>query len=110
MLHRWRKGGKPAFVSDEVWQSWQHQWSDASFQSIRERQSRNRHSETGGPGSGMSRHGCGSISLAEHARRIVRIHTYIYIYIFYIFKNVSISAYLISNVFILGNEGGCPSK
>ena len=23
MLHRWRKGGKPAFVSDEVWQSWQ---------------------------------------------------------------------------------------
>ena len=46
MLHRWRKGGKPAFVSDEVWQSWQHQWSDASFQSIRERQSRNHHSET----------------------------------------------------------------
>ena len=73
MLHRWRKGGKPAFVSDEVWQSWQHRWNDASFQSIRERQSRNRHSETGGPGSGMSRHGCGSISLAEHARRIVTI-------------------------------------
>ena len=40
MLHRWRKGGKPTFVSDEVWQSWQHQWNDASFQSIRERQSR----------------------------------------------------------------------
>ena len=58
----------------------------------------------------MSRHGCGSISLAEHARRIARIHIYIYIYIFYIFKNVSISTYLISNVFILGNEGGCPSK
>ena len=24
MFHHWRKGGKPAFVSDEVWQSWQH--------------------------------------------------------------------------------------
>ena len=87
MLHRWRKGGKPAFVSDEVWQSWQHRWNDASFQSIRERQSRNRHSETGGPVSGMSRHRCGSISLAEHARRIVT-------FFFSFFKIISISVYL----------------
>ena len=87
MLHRWRKGGKPAFMSDEVWQSWQHQWNDASFQSIRECQSRNRHSETGGPGSGMSRHDCGSILLAEPARRIITIF-------FSFFKIISISVYL----------------
>ena len=73
MLHYWRKGGKPAFVSDVVWNSWQHRWNDASFQSIRECQSRNRHNETGGPRSGMSRHGCESISLAENTRHIVRI-------------------------------------
>ena len=72
MLHRWRKCRKPAFVFDEVLQSWQHKWNDASFQLIREHQSRNRHSETCGPGFGMSRHGCRSISLVEHARRIVK--------------------------------------
>ena len=73
MLLRWRKGRKLAFASDEVWQSWQHRWNDASFQSIRERQSRNRPSETGGPGFGMTRHSCGSISLAEHIKRIATI-------------------------------------
>ena len=62
---------KTCIFVDEVWQSWQHRWNDASFKSIRERQSRNFHSEIGGPGFGVSRHGCGSISLAEHARRIV---------------------------------------
>ena len=86
MLHRWRKGEKPAFVSDEVWQSWQHQWNDASFQSIREPQSRKRHCETSGQGFGMSQHDCGSISLVEHARGIVRI--------FFIFLFLKLSQFL----------------
>ena len=45
-------------------------------------------SETGEPGSGMPRHGCGSISLVAHARRIVRI---VFFYIFLTYLNFCIS-------------------
>lgn len=59
-------------VPDITWQKWHEAWSTEDFKSRSKQFSANRRSETGGPGSGISRHSGGSISHTAHAERLVR--------------------------------------
>lgn len=72
-IRKWHANGKPIFVPDDVWDSWMQKWEqDEAFKKRSAQASLNRLSETGGLGAGPSRHTGGSISSAEHKRRMVR--------------------------------------
>ena len=77
MLHRWRTSGeRPAHVPKGIWQEWGHVWQSDGWRRRSASASTNRRSEKGGPGSGLSRHTAGSISIQEHRRRMVGKHKY----------------------------------
>ncbi|KDP27732.1 hypothetical protein JCGZ_19709 [Jatropha curcas] len=63
-----RSGKKQQCVSQEIWESWQKAWEDPAFKRKQEIFAQNRHSETGGDGTRLSRHTGGSISTIETAR------------------------------------------
>ncbi|XP_052204111.1 uncharacterized protein LOC127809391 [Diospyros lotus] len=70
-IRKWHANGKPIFVPDDVWDSWMQKWEqDEAFKKRSAQASLNRLSETGGLGAGPSRHTGGSISSAEHKRRM----------------------------------------
>jgi len=72
-IRRWHLNGKPTFVPDDVWDRWMQKWEeDEAFKKRSAQASLNRLSEMGGPGAGPSRHTEGSISSAEHKRRMVK--------------------------------------
>ncbi|XP_052177962.1 uncharacterized protein LOC127791835 [Diospyros lotus] len=70
-IRKWHANGKLIFVSDDVWDSWMQKWEqDEAFKKRSTQASLNHLSETCGLGAGPSRHTGGSISSAEHKRRI----------------------------------------
>ncbi|KDP42436.1 hypothetical protein JCGZ_00233 [Jatropha curcas] len=69
MLGKWRKK-KPKYLPDNIWESWRPYWETPEFKAKSEQCSKNRLSETGGPGAGPSRHTGGSISYKVHAERL----------------------------------------
>ncbi|KAG8661886.1 uncharacterized protein LOC110606300 isoform X4 [Manihot esculenta] len=71
LMCSFRKGKeKSMHVPDITWQKWNEAWSTEDFKSRSKQFSANRRSETGGPGSGISRHSGGSISHTAHAERL----------------------------------------
>ena len=73
MLSQWRTKGKPQFISDEIWESWLPHWNTEKFKAKSAQCSKNRLSETGGPGAGPSRHTGGSLAHRDHAKKLVSI-------------------------------------
>ena len=69
---RKNKEGKPSSVPQAVWDKWQEHWSTPQWRAKSEAARKNRLSETGGEGSGCSRHTGGSLSIIEHTLRIVQ--------------------------------------
>ena len=75
MLHRWRSSAqRPAHVPEGIWHGWQQAWDSDGWRRRSASASTNRRSEKGGPGTGLSCHTSGSISIQEHRRRMVRKH------------------------------------
>lgn len=69
-LCHWRRASKcPIHISDAVWASWQQKWADPEWRKKSAIASSNRRSEKAGPGTGLSCHTAGSISIKEHRRR-----------------------------------------
>ncbi|XP_021687579.2 uncharacterized protein LOC110669952 isoform X7 [Hevea brasiliensis] len=71
LMHKIRKGKERSIhLSDATWNKWNEAWSTPEFKTRCEQFSANRRSETGGPGSGISRHTGGSISHTRHNERM----------------------------------------
>ena len=72
-IHGWRhsKKGKPGCVNQEIWDNWQKYWSTPEWIEKAHKDKKNHLSETGGPGSGVTKHTCGSRSLVEHSLKLV---------------------------------------
>ncbi|XP_060202620.1 uncharacterized protein LOC132631039 [Lycium barbarum] len=69
-LHRWRKRPRPTFVPEDVWESWKTYWASDKWLEKSRIATQNRHSETGGPGTGPSKHTGGSKSTVEHTIKL----------------------------------------
>ncbi|XP_060182338.1 uncharacterized protein LOC132612001 [Lycium barbarum] len=69
-LHRWRKRPRPTFVPEDVWESWKTYWASDKWLEKSHIAIQNRHSETGGPGTGPSKHTGGSKSTVEHTIKL----------------------------------------
>ncbi|XP_047263769.1 uncharacterized protein LOC124896272 [Capsicum annuum] len=69
-IYHWRRQiNKPNFVLDDVWQSWKTYWASDEFKNKSHIATQNRCSETGGPGTGPSKHIGGSRSTATEMGR-----------------------------------------
>ncbi|KAK9088039.1 hypothetical protein Syun_030433 [Stephania yunnanensis] len=64
------KDKKPANVSTEIFNHYKKMRSTPDFKKKSERASKNRRTETGGPGTGIAVHTGGSISIYQHAERL----------------------------------------
>ncbi|XP_059301670.1 uncharacterized protein LOC132053599 [Lycium ferocissimum] len=69
-LHRWRKRPRPTFVPEDVWESWKTYWASDKWLEKSRIATQNRRSETGGPGTGPSKHTGGSKSTVEHTIKL----------------------------------------
>ncbi|PHT45230.1 hypothetical protein CQW23_14388 [Capsicum baccatum] len=70
--YNWRRQiNKPNFVLDDVWQSWKTYWASDEFKNKSHIATQNRCSETGGSGTGPSKHTRGSRSTVEHTIKLV---------------------------------------
>ena len=61
-MYTWRnsKDGKPKCVHQEIWDSWQQHWNTPEWKERAQKAKHNRLSKTGGPGTGPTKHTCGS--------------------------------------------------
>ena len=74
LMHKIRHNQeKSVHLTKDAWQKWKTAWSDPAYKKLCEQFSKNRCSETGGPGSGVARHTGGSISHSQHRQRLVSI-------------------------------------
>ena len=72
-VHVWRhsKDGKPGCVTQEIWDNWKQHWNTAEWKERAQKSKQNRLSETGGLGTGLTKHTCGSRSMVEHSLKMV---------------------------------------
>ena len=72
-MYTWRnsKDGKPKCVHQEIWDSWQQHWNTPEWKERAQKAKQNRLSETGGPGTGPTKHTCGSRSMVTHSLKMV---------------------------------------
>ncbi|XP_060202571.1 uncharacterized protein LOC132630977 [Lycium barbarum] len=75
-FHSWRKCPRPTFVPEDVWESWKTYWAYDKWLEKSRIATQNRHSETGGPGTGPSKHIGGSKSAVEHTIKLVSNSTF----------------------------------
>ena len=68
------EGKKEKDIPEDVWQSWQEYWNTPEYKKKCEQATKNRHSEKGGPGTGLSTHTGGSRSTFEHCIALVIIY------------------------------------
>ena len=74
LMHKIRNSQeKGVHLTEDTWQKWKTTWTDPTYKKMCEQFSKNRRSETGGPGSGVARHTGGSISHSQHRQRLVSI-------------------------------------
>ncbi|XP_006344949.1 uncharacterized protein [Solanum tuberosum] len=70
-MYIWRKGTvKPNFVLEDIWRSWKTHWASDEWMDKSRIATRNRCSETGGLGTGPSKHTGGSRSTVEHTIKL----------------------------------------
>ncbi|KAH0660953.1 hypothetical protein KY289_029701 [Solanum tuberosum] len=70
-MYIWRKGTvKPNFVLEDIWRSWKTHWASNEWMDKSRIATRNRCSETGGLGTGPSKHTGGSRSTVEHTIKL----------------------------------------
>ncbi|XP_021603852.1 uncharacterized protein LOC110608874 [Manihot esculenta] len=70
-----KKKKRSAYISTEVWDKWNLDWSTPEYVAKSMKYSKNRLTEKGGEGAGPSTHTGGSITHEEHARRIQNANT-----------------------------------
>lgn len=70
-----KKKKRSAYISIEVWDKWNLDWSTPEYVAKSMKYSKNRLTEKGGEGAGPSKHTGGSITHEEHARRIQNAKT-----------------------------------
>ncbi|XP_021626353.1 uncharacterized protein LOC110625118 [Manihot esculenta] len=70
-----KKKKRSAYISNEVWDKWNLDWSTPEYVAKSIKYSKNRLTEKGGEGAGPSKHTGGSITHEEHARRIQNAKT-----------------------------------
>lgn len=70
-MYIWRKGTvKPNFVLEDIWRNWKTHWASDEWMDKSRIATRNRCSETGGLGTGPSKHTGGSRSTVEHTIKL----------------------------------------
>ncbi|KAM3204329.1 hypothetical protein P3L10_027738 [Capsicum annuum] len=70
--YHWRREiKKPNFVLDDVWQTWKTYWDSDEFKNKSHIATQNRCSETGGLGTGPSKHSDGFRSKMEHTIKLI---------------------------------------
>ena len=67
------EGKKEEHIPEDVWESWQQHWNTPEYKKKREQAAKNRRTEKGGPGTGLSTHTGGSRSTIQHCIALVRI-------------------------------------
>ena len=71
-MHKIRHGmEKSMHLIEDILKKWSTVWSDPKYKKLCEQYSKNRRSETGGPGSGVALHTGGSLSHSQHRKRLV---------------------------------------
>ena len=72
-MYTWRnsKDGKPKCVHQEIWDSWQQHWNTPEWKERAQKAKQNRLSETSCPGTGPTKHTCGSRSMMTHSLKMV---------------------------------------
>ena len=74
-MHKIRHGiEKSVHLTEDIWQKWSTAWSEPAYKRRCEQYSKNRCSETGGPGSGVAQHTGGSLSHSQHRKRMVSFY------------------------------------
>ena len=60
-------------IPEDIWASWQQYWNTPEYKKKREQAAKNRRTEKGGAGTGLSTHTGGSRSTIAHHLALVRI-------------------------------------
>ena len=73
-LARWRTNkGVPQGVKEDIWTSWNKMWESEEWKCKSKQAIKNRRSELGGPGTGMSKYTGGSRSILENTKIMVKL-------------------------------------